>query len=50
MAAKKEDKKDVTPTRLQHDGGAFVTVPAYKVDGLLRKGFTKPAARRSASN
>ena len=48
MAEKKEEKRDETPTRMQHAGGAFVSVPAYKVDSLLRAGtFTKASTKKS---
>ena len=51
MATSKQEKRDETPTRLVHSGGAAVVVPAYKVEGLLRVGtFTKAPARRSAKS
>lgn len=45
--SEKQEKRDETPTRLQHAGGATVVVPAYKVESLLRAGtFTKAPAKK----
>ena len=50
MAVAKEEKRDETPTRLKHDGGGIVVVPAYKAEGLLRGGsFTKAPAKSASS-
>jgi hypothetical protein len=49
--ATKEEKPDETPTRLKHENGATVVVPAHKAEGLLRGGtFTKATARKTAAS
>ncbi len=48
MAAK-EEQRDETPTKLVHSSGGTVSVPAYKVEGLLKGGsFSKPASKTAA--
>ena len=44
------EKLDMTPTRLRHDSGGIVNVPAHKAKGLLEGGsFTKAPAKKAAS-